>query len=56
MAYGPYSSRDMHKFVRYGINPKDGSRTVDKPSYISFGTKEKPEPYKGGRVRRRGHF
>lgn len=49
-SFGPYSTRDVHKLVRYGINRKDGSRVIDKPSFISFGTKEKPEPYKGGKV------
>jgi hypothetical protein len=41
----------MHKFVRYGVNKKDGSRVVEKASFISFGSKEKPEPYKAGKVR-----
>jgi len=49
MSYGPYSSREMHKFVRYGVDKKDGSRTIEKPSFVSFGSKEKPEPYKGGK-------
>lgn len=39
----------MHKFVRYTVNRKDGTKVVDKPSFISFGTKEKPEPYIGGK-------
>jgi hypothetical protein len=39
----------MHKFVRYTTNRKDGSKVVDKPSFISFGTKEKPEPYLAGK-------
>lgn len=49
MSYGPYSSREMHKFVRYGVDKKDGSRIVEKPSFVSFGDKDKPEPYKGGK-------
>lgn len=48
-SYGPYSSREMHKYVRYGVNKKDGSRIVEKPSFVSFGSKEKPEPYKAGK-------
>jgi len=48
-SYGPYSSREMHKYVRYGVNKKDGSRVVEKPSFVSFGSKEKPEPYKAGK-------
>ncbi len=48
--YGPYSTREMHKMVQYGINRKDGARTVDKQVFISVGSKEKPEPYKGGKV------
>lgn len=50
-SYGPYSSREMHKFVRYGVDKKDGARTVEKPSFVSFGTKERPEPYRAGKVK-----
>jgi len=50
MSYGPYSSREMHKFVRYGVDKKDGSRIVEKPSFVSFGDKDKPEPYRAGKV------
>lgn len=49
MSYGPYSSREMHKFVRYGTDRK-GERTTEKPSFVGFGTKEKPEPYTAGKI------
>jgi hypothetical protein len=49
-SYGPYSSREMHKYVRYGVDKKDGGRVVEKPSFTSIGTKDKPEPYQGGKV------
>jgi len=39
----------MHKFVRYGVDKKDGSRIVEKPSFVSFGDKDKPEPYRAGK-------
>jgi len=52
MDYGPYSTREMHKQVRYGINKKDQARVVEKTSFVSIGeSKEKPEPYKGGKVK-----
>ena len=45
MSYGPYSSRDLHKFVRYETNPKNGEKVVAKtPFVVTIGNQ-----YKGGK-------
>lgn len=45
MSYGPYSSRELHKFVRYDVNPKNGEKIVDKtPFVVTIGNQ-----FKGGK-------